>query len=123
MAGLSVPEIVYDVVESIQQGIDFTSWAVSFLLAFLIPPFARSLTIYEFTALLIFKGVIRGLHEHGICAVAFDGEGDRVLSVGLDRDHIVAVWDWRTGEKLASACGHPRSIICIARKPSSVGAL
>ncbi len=63
-------------------------------------------------------GVIRGLHEHGICAVAFDGDCDRVVSVGLDRDHIVAVWDWRTGSKLASACGHPRRIFCVAANPA-----
>ena len=49
------------------------------------------------TTISIFKGA----HDRGVCALEFTGDGKRLLSVGLEDDHRVAVWDWRRGECLS----------------------
>lgn len=30
------------------------------------------------------------------------GDGKKLASVGLDDNHVIVVWDWRKGEKLAT---------------------
>jgi hypothetical protein len=30
------------------------------------------------------------------------GDGKKLASVGLDDNHLIVVWDWKKGEKLAS---------------------
>ena len=32
----------------------------------------------------------------------FSGDGKKLASVGLDDNHVIVVWDWRKGEKLAT---------------------
>ncbi|EKX32589.1 hypothetical protein GUITHDRAFT_82168, partial [Guillardia theta CCMP2712] len=62
--------------------------------------------------------VIRGFHDYGICSVSFNSDGSLLASVGMDVDHSIAVWDWKTGQKRASATGHVNRIFCIAFNPS-----
>ena len=42
-------------------------------------------------------------HERGIMAVAFNYEGDRLASIGMDDHHTVVVWLWRNGKRIATA--------------------
>jgi len=42
-------------------------------------------------------------HQRGVCSVAFSNDGNRLVSIGLDDDHSVALWSWRQGIRLASA--------------------
>lgn len=68
--------------------------------------------------------VLKGQHERGVCAVDFSGgcvcrvsfsglyvlltsflilgDGKKLASVGLDDNHMIVVWDWKKGEKLAT---------------------
>nr|XP_039266613.1 echinoderm microtubule-associated protein-like 6 [Styela clava] len=57
--------------------------------------------------------ILKGFHTHGIGCVNFSGDGKRLVSVGIDNDHMLAIWDWRRGEKLASAKGHQDKVFCV----------
>jgi hypothetical protein len=39
----------------------------------------------------------------GICSLGFSGDGTRLLSVGIDIDHSIAVWSWQSGHKVYAA--------------------
>ena len=45
---------------------------------------------------------LRGFHEMGISTLSFNKDGSKLASVGLDRDHSIAIWDWRKGVRLAT---------------------
>ncbi|PRP88610.1 echinoderm microtubule-associated protein-like 6 [Planoprotostelium fungivorum] len=46
--------------------------------------------------------ICRGLHQRGICSLGFSNDGKYLVSVGLDDDHTIALWDWRTGRSITS---------------------
>lgn len=49
--------------------------------------------------------------------ISIVGDGKKLASVGLDDNHIICVWDWRKGEKLATTRGHKDKIFCIKWNP------
>eukprot|EP01147_Barroeca_monosierra_P006723 gene6723-357_t len=77
----------------------------------------------KLTTLSILKGyevvkmqIERG-HSRGICTVDFHPDGKRLVSVGLDNDHTICLWDWAKGLVLASTRGHKDKIFSIAFNP------
>ncbi|CAL8295460.1 unnamed protein product, partial [Arctogadus glacialis] len=50
--------------------------------------------------------ILKDTHTHGIACLAFDLEGQCLVSVGLDAKNTICVWDWRRGKVLAVAPGH-----------------
>ncbi|XP_033976114.1 echinoderm microtubule-associated protein-like 6, partial [Trematomus bernacchii] len=50
--------------------------------------------------------ILRDVHSHGVACLAFDSDGQRLVSVGLDAKNTLCVWDWRRGRVLATATGH-----------------
>ncbi|XP_077381857.1 echinoderm microtubule-associated protein-like 6 isoform X7 [Festucalex cinctus] len=58
--------------------------------------------------------ILRDAHTHGVACLAFDADGQRLASVGLDAKNTVCVWDWRRGRVLASATGHSDRIFDVA---------
>uniref|UniRef100_A0A8I3NA01 EMAP like 5 n=1 Tax=Canis lupus familiaris TaxID=9615 RepID=A0A8I3NA01_CANLF len=50
--------------------------------------------------------VLKDVHTHGIACLAFDLDGQRLVSVGLDSKNAVCVWDWKRGKMLSMAPGH-----------------
>ncbi|ERE90941.1 echinoderm microtubule-associated protein-like 6 isoform 1 [Cricetulus griseus] len=50
--------------------------------------------------------ILKDVHTHGVACLAFDSDGQRLASVGLDAKNTVCIWDWRKGKLLASATGH-----------------
>ena len=62
--------------------------------------------------------VIRGFHDHGICSLGFSSDGSKLVSVGMDIDHSIAVWTWQSGHKVASATGSIERIFDCAFNPS-----
>nr|XP_034963441.1 echinoderm microtubule-associated protein-like 5 isoform X5 [Zootoca vivipara] len=58
--------------------------------------------------------VMKDVHTHGIACLAFDVEGQRLLSVGLDSKNTICVWDWRKGKMLSMAPGHTDRIFDIS---------
>ncbi|ESO87658.1 hypothetical protein LOTGIDRAFT_166239 [Lottia gigantea] len=45
------------------------------------------------------------------------GDGKKLVSVGLDDNHTIVVWDWKKGEKLASTRGHKDKIFVVKWNP------
>ncbi|XP_023384633.1 echinoderm microtubule-associated protein-like 5 [Pteropus vampyrus] len=58
--------------------------------------------------------VLKDVHTHGIACLAFDLEGQRLVSVGLDSKNAVCVWDWKRGRMLSMAPGHTDRIFDIS---------
>ena len=50
-------------------------------------------------------------HERSIRAMDFSPDGRLLLSVGADNQCSLAVWDWQSGELLATARGHAAPIV------------
>lgn len=64
--------------------------------------------------------VIRGIISHGVQRLAFSPSGDRLVSVGLDPDHTIALYDCATGDIISSAKGlvSPANVNDIAYSPN-----
>uniref|UniRef100_A0A2K6G4N4 EMAP like 5 n=1 Tax=Propithecus coquereli TaxID=379532 RepID=A0A2K6G4N4_PROCO len=50
--------------------------------------------------------ILKDVHTHGVACLAFDLDGQRLVSVGLDSKNAVCVWDWKRGKMLSMAPGH-----------------
>ena len=61
--------------------------------------------------------IFQGVHERGVCALEFTHDGKRLLSVGLEDNHQVAVWDWRRGECISKVNGSKDKIFCVVADP------
>ncbi|XP_076879607.1 echinoderm microtubule-associated protein-like 6 isoform X2 [Brachyhypopomus gauderio] len=58
--------------------------------------------------------ILRDAHTHGVACLAFDADGQRLVSVGLDAKNTVCVWDWKKGRVLATATGHSDRIFDVS---------
>eukprot|EP00111_Clytia_hemisphaerica_P009365 TCONS_00027488-protein len=67
--------------------------------------------------------ILKGHHTHGVCAIDFTADGKRLVSVGLDQHHSIVVWDWKRGEKLATARGHKDKIFEVRCDPNNIDSL
>ena len=65
--------------------------------------------------------ILKDGHERGVCAVDFSPDGKHVVSVGLDNEHCVVVWDWAKGAQLAHARGHKDKIFDVRWDPNEDG--
>ncbi|KAK1905067.1 Echinoderm microtubule-associated protein-like 6 [Dissostichus eleginoides] len=61
--------------------------------------------------------LLRGFHQRGVCALDFSADGKSLVSVGLDDGHSIVIWDWKRGEKLATAWGHKEKIFVVKCNP------
>ncbi|MBN3309055.1 EMAL6 protein, partial [Amia calva] len=61
--------------------------------------------------------ILKDVHTHGVACLAFDSDGQRLASVGLDAKNTVCIWDWKKGKVLATATGHSDRIFDIAWDP------
>ncbi|KAM4730013.1 echinoderm microtubule-associated protein-like 6 isoform 3-T3 [Anableps anableps] len=61
--------------------------------------------------------LLRGHHQRGVCALDFSVDGKSLVSVGVDDGHSIVVWDWKRGEKLATARGHKEKIFVVKCNP------
>eukprot|EP00741_Cyanophora_paradoxa_P013197 tig00000178_g12749.t1 len=60
---------------------------------------------------------LKGAHERGVCALAFSADGQRLVSVGMDDNNTVVLWDWRHARKIASEKGGPGRIFGVSFSP------
>ncbi|XP_078516147.1 echinoderm microtubule-associated protein-like 5 isoform X2 [Lissotriton helveticus] len=58
--------------------------------------------------------VLKDVHTHGVACLAFDVDGQRLVSVGLDAKNTICVWDWKKGKMLSMAPGHTDRIFDIS---------
>eukprot|EP01135_Chromosphaera_perkinsii_P001223 Nk52_evm22s162 gene=Nk52_evmTU22s162 len=63
--------------------------------------------------------VIKGFHQRGVCFVDFSNSGEILVSVGLDDNHSIAVYEWKKGTLLASGRGHGDRIFVCNFRPGS----
>ena len=63
------------------------------------------------------KANIFGFHTRGVGLVAFNADGSRIVSVGLDPDHSIALYDWSKGKLLASGKGNAGKLLAVAFHP------
>ncbi|XP_050404782.1 echinoderm microtubule-associated protein-like 6 [Patella vulgata] len=78
----------------------------------------REPTIHIWDAETLKTGaILKGGHQRGVCAVDFSADGKKLVSVGLDDNHTIVVWDWKKGEKLASTRGHKDKIFVVKWNP------
>uniref|UniRef100_A0A3Q1BB23 HELP domain-containing protein n=1 Tax=Amphiprion ocellaris TaxID=80972 RepID=A0A3Q1BB23_AMPOC len=61
--------------------------------------------------------LLKGFHQRGVCALDFSADGKSLVSVGIDDRHSIVVWDWKRGEKLATARGHKEKIFVVKCNP------
>nr|XP_020441832.1 echinoderm microtubule-associated protein-like 6 isoform X2 [Monopterus albus] len=61
--------------------------------------------------------LLKGFHQRGVCALDFSADGKSLVSVGVDDAHSIVVWDWKRGEKLATARGHKEKIFVVKCNP------
>ncbi|XP_040207585.1 echinoderm microtubule-associated protein-like 6 isoform X1 [Rana temporaria] len=61
--------------------------------------------------------ILKDVHTHGVAGLAFDSDGQRLASVGLDAKNTVCIWDWQKGKILATATGHSDRIFDISWDP------
>ncbi|XP_036071655.1 echinoderm microtubule-associated protein-like 6 isoform X3 [Oryzias melastigma] len=69
------------------------------------------------TYAMVTVSILRDVHTHGVACLAFDSDGQRLASVGLDAKNTVCVWDWRRGRVLATATGHSDRIFDVCWDP------
>ncbi|XP_071235743.1 echinoderm microtubule-associated protein-like 6 isoform X1 [Salvelinus alpinus] len=62
--------------------------------------------------------LLKGFHQRGVCALDFSADGKSLVSVGIDDHHSIILWDWRKGEKLATARGHKDKLFVVKCNPS-----
>ncbi|CAB1343775.1 unnamed protein product [Coregonus sp. 'balchen'] len=61
--------------------------------------------------------LLKGFHQRGVCALDFSADGKSLVSVGIDDHHSIILWDWRKGEKLATARGHKDKLFVVKCNP------
>ncbi|XP_038631944.1 echinoderm microtubule-associated protein-like 5 isoform X6 [Scyliorhinus canicula] len=61
--------------------------------------------------------ILKGHHQFGVCAVDFSADGKRLVSVGLDENHTIVLWEWKKGEKLSSVRGSAEKIFVVKLNP------
>uniref|UniRef100_A0A8C1QI80 EMAP like 6 n=1 Tax=Cyprinus carpio TaxID=7962 RepID=A0A8C1QI80_CYPCA len=61
--------------------------------------------------------LLKGQHQRGVCALEFTADGKSLVSVGIDEDHSIVIWDWKKGEKLAKSRGHKDKIFVVKGNP------
>ncbi|CAH1245789.1 EML6 [Branchiostoma lanceolatum] len=61
--------------------------------------------------------VLQGQHARGVCELDFTAAGTRLASVGLDDDHSIVIWDWKTATPLAKTKGHKDKIFGVQWNP------
>ena len=47
-----------------------------------------------------------GGHTHGVGSVSFSADGCRLISVGIDPNSLLAIWEWESAKMLCIVKGH-----------------
>eukprot|EP01119_Soliformovum_irregulare_P013844 TRINITY_DN3722_c0_g1_i1.p1 TRINITY_DN3722_c0_g1~~TRINITY_DN3722_c0_g1_i1.p1 ORF type:complete len:1927 (-),score=428.61 TRINITY_DN3722_c0_g1_i1:16-5796(-) len=61
--------------------------------------------------------VLQGFHQRGVCSLSFSGDGQFLVSVGLDDKHTLGVWDWKKGQLKAQGPGSQEKIMMAQYNP------
>ncbi|KXS11868.1 WD40 repeat-like protein [Gonapodya prolifera JEL478] len=78
--------------------------------------------VWDLSSRMLAAAPLEGGHKDGVLCLAFSSDGDTLASVGVQSDATIAVWRWRTGERIASARAPiptsslfflPKSLACV----------
>jgi len=64
---------------------------------------------------------LSGFHKRGINCVKFSRDGNRIVSVGLDEEHKIAVHDWRNGIVTSQCNGGREKVLQVNFNPLGTG--
>uniref|UniRef100_UPI00398E636F echinoderm microtubule-associated protein-like 6 isoform X3 n=1 Tax=Pristiophorus japonicus TaxID=55135 RepID=UPI00398E636F len=67
--------------------------------------------------------LLKGQHQRGVCALDFSSDGKSLVSIGLDDNHTIVVWDWKKGERQATSRGHKDKIFVVKCNPQHIDKL
>ncbi|XP_071834835.1 echinoderm microtubule-associated protein-like 6 isoform X3 [Apostichopus japonicus] len=67
--------------------------------------------------------ILKDGHSHGIGSLTFSKDGMRLVSVGLDPNNIINVWDWKKGKLLCTVKGHSDRIFDCQFNPFRINSL
>ncbi|GAB6033016.1 hypothetical protein CHUAL_012208 [Chamberlinius hualienensis] len=67
--------------------------------------------------------VLKNQHNSGIAAIDFDHLGQKLASVGMEKNCSVVIWDWLSGQPLVKVQDQNSQIFFIRFSPSSTGRL
>eukprot|EP00163_Fabomonas_tropica_P034258 TRINITY_DN93_c0_g1_i1.p1 TRINITY_DN93_c0_g1~~TRINITY_DN93_c0_g1_i1.p1 ORF type:complete len:2052 (-),score=797.91 TRINITY_DN93_c0_g1_i1:729-6884(-) len=62
--------------------------------------------------------ILSGQHYRGVNCVGFSNSGKRLATVGLDDDHTLVVWKWKSADVIATAKGHTDKILSVSWAPN-----
>lgn len=62
---------------------------------------------------------LSGFLQRQVTYVDFNGAGDKVLGVGMDNDHTIAVYDWQRNRLLAKGSGDKSTVFCASFNPNN----
>ncbi|XP_037073170.1 echinoderm microtubule-associated protein-like 5 [Pollicipes pollicipes] len=61
--------------------------------------------------------VLKGHHQRAVVCLGLSRQGSTLASIGGDDAHTLVLWNWRSGQKLASARGHSDKVFDLAFDP------
>ena len=62
--------------------------------------------------------ILQGFHRRGICHMKFSSNGKHLVSVGLDKMHTFAVYDWRNSQIVCHSPTCPNRSYCVDFSPN-----
>ncbi|GMH62047.1 hypothetical protein TrLO_g8072 [Triparma laevis f. longispina] len=78
--------------------------------------------VHVWNGLTLETAAVLPLHINGVNLLAWNHDGSKLLSVGMNNDHTIALWDWQAKKTLASGvCGEtPMLGVAISEDSSSI---
>ena len=67
--------------------------------------------------------ILRGHHRRGVNILQFSRDGDQLLTVGLDKFHSIAIYDWKKCVMTSSFPGGLQKVLSAAMTPDGFGVI
>ena len=56
---------------------------------------------------------LKGFHRRGVNQLAFSKTGQYILSLGVDDQHSLAIYDWEKGTMIHNSKSHKKQGVCV----------
>ncbi|CAF2961159.1 unnamed protein product [Rotaria sp. Silwood2] len=68
--------------------------------------------VWNTQGIMKLESLLQG-HVDGVGAMSFNVNGEKLASVGIDRNNTIKIWEWRRGKLLATVAGHTERVFDI----------